>query len=79
MDESTIAHDFANAMKLSNENTIVFVNNVVKTKEFVKYWNTNFNTVYKKYIENGDIVELKSFDDESVGVGGIFVKFTRDL
>jgi len=79
MDESTIAHDFANAMKLANEDTVIFVNNVVKTPEYIKYWNTNFNTVYRNYIEQGDIIELKEFQEESVGVGGVFCKFTKEL
>jgi predicted O-methyltransferase YrrM len=79
MDELTIEYDFENAMKLANEDTVIFANNVVKTPEYIKYWNTNFNKVYDKYINNGDIIELKEFQEESVGVGGVFCKFTRDL
>ena len=78
MDEETIKQDFINARELST-NTIIFVNNVVKTPEFVKYWNTNFNKVYEKFIDDGEIIELKAFEEESVGIGGVFAKFTNDL
>jgi predicted O-methyltransferase YrrM len=74
MDIATIESDLKLCKKFANDDTIIYMNNVVKNPELEKYWSRSFGIVWQNAIEN-NLVEQLSQKDTGIGVGGAFGRY----
>jgi precorrin-6B methylase 2 len=70
-DLDTVKSDILNCKELAHKSTLLYVNNINYNSKFVKYWTKNPTHVWKTFVTDKVVLELKQ-KCISPGIGGAF-------
>lgn len=70
-DLDTVKSDILNCKELAHKSTLLYVNNINYNSKFVKYWTKNPTHVWKTFVRDKVVLELKQ-KCISPGIGGAF-------